>query len=79
MTSTGPSHAGDFDAVHLDYGDTSLVLSASNPMRPNARPTDGPHRGLTGIANRATLFRGLASSGPEPDGRTWRTSVVFPV
>ncbi|MFC0435249.1 sensor histidine kinase [Kutzneria buriramensis] len=65
--------------VTLDYGDTSLVLSASNPMRPDARLADGPHRGLTGIANRATLFRGLASSGPEPDGRTWRTSVVFPL
>jgi signal transduction histidine kinase len=66
-------------AVHLDYGETSLVLSASNPMRADARPTDGPHRGLAGIANRATLFRGLATSGPEPDGRTWRTSVVFPL
>lgn len=65
--------------VRLDYGESSLVLSASNPMPSRARRSDGPHRGLTGIANRATLFRGVASSGPEPDGRTWRTAVVFPL
>jgi len=68
-------------AVRLDYGESSLVLSANNPMPPAARPSDGPHRGrgLAGIANRATMFNGVASSGPEPDGRSWRTSVVFPL
>ena len=66
-------------AVSLDYGESSLVLSASNPMPATARPSDGQHRGLAGIANRAVLFRGVAGSGPEPDGRTWRTAVVFPL
>ena len=66
-------------AVHLDYGESSLVLSASNQMPATAKQSDGLHRGLAGIANRATLFRGVASSGPEPDGRTWRTAVVFPL
>ncbi|GAA3432971.1 sensor histidine kinase [Kutzneria kofuensis] len=66
-------------AVHLDYGETSLVLSASNPMPANARHSDGQQRGLAGIANRVTLFNGVASSGPSADGRTWRTAVVFPL
>lgn len=66
-------------AVHLDYGESSLVLSASNPMPRDARPSDGPHRGrgLAGIANRAGMFKGVASSGPAENG-TWRTAVVFP-
>jgi signal transduction histidine kinase len=66
-------------AVHIDYGKTSLVLSASNPMPANARVSDGQQRGLAGIANRVTLFDGVASSGPSADGRTWRTEVVFPL
>jgi signal transduction histidine kinase len=70
---------GSSVAVRLDYGESSLVLSASNPMPPDTRTSDGPHRGLAGIANRASLFKGVASSGPEPDGRTWRTAVVFPL
>jgi signal transduction histidine kinase len=65
-------------AVHLDYGESSLMLSASNPMHPESRPSDGPHRGLAGIANRAGMFKGVASSGPAEDG-TWRTAVVFPL
>ncbi|WP_052395937.1 hypothetical protein [Kutzneria sp. 744] len=65
--------------MHLDYGETSLALAASNPMPPGARLSDGAHRGLAGIANRATLFDGVASSGPSADGRTWRTAVVFPL
>ncbi|QUQ62453.1 sensor histidine kinase [Kutzneria sp. CA-103260] len=65
-------------AMHLDYGESSLVLSASNPMPSDARVSDGPHRGLAGIANRAGMFKGVASSGPAADG-TWRTAVVFPL
>ncbi|MFI9385773.1 sensor histidine kinase [Kutzneria sp. NPDC052558] len=67
-------------AMDLDYGESSLALTASNPMPPGARPSDGPHRGrgLAGIANRATMFKGVASSGPAADG-SWRTSVVFPL
>ncbi|HTI20419.1 MAG TPA: histidine kinase [Kutzneria sp.] len=64
-------------AMRIDYGETSLVLSTTNPMPAQARRSDGPHRGLAGIANRAGMFGGLADSGPQ-DG-VWRTSVVFPL
>jgi signal transduction histidine kinase len=66
-------------AMRVDYGETSLVLSTTNPMPADARRSDGAHRGLVGIANRAGMFGGVADSGAQDDGRTWRTSVVFPL
>jgi signal transduction histidine kinase len=70
---------GSSVVMRIDYGETSLVLDTSNPMPAEARVSDGQQRGLAGIANRAGMFGGVADSGPEPDGRTWRTSVVFPL
>jgi hypothetical protein len=48
-------------------------------MPADVRRSDGAHRGLVGIANRAGMFGGVADSGSQDDGRTWRTSVVFPL
>jgi signal transduction histidine kinase len=64
-------------AMRIDYGETSLMLSTTNPLPAQARGSDSPHRGLAGIANRAGMFGGVADSGPL-DGM-WRTSVVFPL
>jgi signal transduction histidine kinase len=67
-------------AVTLTYAAKSLELSTVNGIGPVTVPADpGPHRGLVGIRNRVGLFEGDSSSGPEPDGRTWRTTVTFPL
>jgi signal transduction histidine kinase len=66
--------------VDLDYGVEALTLSTVNRIGGQDRAVDqaGPHRGLVGIRNRARLFHGRSGSGPQPDGRTWRTTVTFP-
>lgn len=66
--------------VELAYRDDSLALSTTNrvPALVGARP-DGHRRGLEGIRNRARLFNGVTTCGLEPDGRTWRTAVAFPL
>jgi signal transduction histidine kinase len=66
--------------VELSYRPGSLALTTTNglPARIEAR-VEGHRRGLEGIRNRARLFDGVTTCGPEPDGRTWRTAVAFPL
>jgi signal transduction histidine kinase len=66
--------------VELAYRNGSLALTTTNrlPALVGAR-TEGHRRGLEGIRNRARLFNGVTTCGLEPDGRTWRTAVAFPL
>jgi signal transduction histidine kinase len=66
--------------VELGFRSDSLALSTTNrvPALVGAR-ADGHRRGLEGIRNRARLFDGVTTCGLEPDGRTWRTAVTFPL
>jgi signal transduction histidine kinase len=70
---------GDLSGVEicLAYGPDSLTVTGRNPIGPIAEP--GTRRGLAGIHNRASLFQGHTDSGVEADGRTWRTTVTFPL
>ncbi len=66
--------------VELAYRRDSLALTTTNrlPALVGAR-AEGHRRGLEGIRNRARLFDGVTTCGVEPDGRTWRTAVAFPL
>ncbi|MCS7479276.1 sensor histidine kinase [Umezawaea endophytica] len=66
--------------VELAFRHDSLALSTTNrvPALVGAR-AEGHRRGLEGIRNRARLFDGVTTCGLEPDGRTWRTAVAFPL
>jgi signal transduction histidine kinase len=72
---------GDLSGVDiaLAYGPGSLTLTATNIVGLGGEPGPGPRRGLVGIRNRASMFDGQTGYGLEPDGRTWRTAVVFPL
>ncbi|MDX8033326.1 histidine kinase [Lentzea sp. BCCO 10_0856] len=65
--------------VTLDYTPDSLVIAASNKSGPGNGHSGSVRRGLVGIRNRAGMFAGTTRSGLEPDGRTWRTTVTFPL
>jgi signal transduction histidine kinase len=70
--------------VTLDYTPDSLTVSASNTAGSDTAGSGNGHatsvrRGLVGIRNRAGMFAGTTRSGLEPDGRTWRTVVQFPL
>ncbi|MEO6087453.1 MAG: histidine kinase [Umezawaea sp.] len=66
--------------VELAYRNGSLALTTTNrlPALIGVR-AEGHRRGLEGIRNRARLFNGVTTCGLEPDGRTWRTAVAFPL
>ncbi|HWO62873.1 MAG TPA: histidine kinase [Umezawaea sp.] len=66
--------------VELAFRRDSLALSTANrvPALVGAR-AEGHRRGLEGIRNRARLFDGVTTCGLDPDGRTWRTAVTFPL
>jgi signal transduction histidine kinase len=72
---------GDLSGVEvcLDYQPMSISLSASNPIGDALERGTTPRRGLVGIRNRASMFRGQTVSGPDPGSRTWRTTVTFPL
>jgi signal transduction histidine kinase len=72
---------GDLTGVEicLDYGPESLTVTGRNPIGTAAERGTAPRRGLVGIRNRASMFQGHTDSGVEPDGRTWRTAVTFPL
>jgi signal transduction histidine kinase len=66
--------------VELAYQPGSLALTTTNRLPARVDPrAEGHRRGLEGIRNRARLFDGVTTCGPEPDGRTWRTAVAFPL
>jgi signal transduction histidine kinase len=66
--------------VELAYRPGSLALTTTNRLPARIDPrAEGNRRGLEGIRNRARLFDGVTTCGPEPDGRTWRTAVAFPL
>jgi signal transduction histidine kinase len=68
--------------VELEFQDSCLALTTSNlvaSVASVATRDTGQRRGLDGIRNRARLFNGVTTSGLEPDGRTWRTAVAFPL
>ena len=64
--------------VTLDYAPDSLTVAAQNVAGPGD-DSGSVRRGLVGIRNRAGMFAGTTQSGLEPDGRTWRTVVTFPL
>lgn len=64
--------------VTLDYAPDSLTVAACNVTGPGD-DSGSVRRGLVGIRNRAAMFAGTTRSGLEPDGRTWRTVVTFPL
>ncbi|WP_434443876.1 sensor histidine kinase [Lentzea sp. E54] len=64
--------------VTLEYAPDSLTVAAWN-VAGRGDDSGSVRRGLVGIRNRAAMFAGTARSGLEPDGRTWRTVVTFPL
>ncbi|SDP88363.1 sensor histidine kinase [Lentzea jiangxiensis] len=64
--------------VTLAYEPDSLTVSAENTAG-RGDDSGSVRRGLVGIRNRAAMFAGTTRSGLEPDGRTWRTVVTFPL
>lgn len=64
--------------VTLEYAPDSLTVAACNVTGPGD-DYGSVRRGLVGIRNRAGMFAGTTRSGLEPDGRTWRTVVTFPL
>jgi signal transduction histidine kinase len=72
--------AGGVAEVELRYDPAGLTVTASNPFAAETRVRpDSPHRGLQGIRSRVTMFKGRTRYGPTPDGRTWITTVTFPL
>jgi signal transduction histidine kinase len=79
---------GDGSAVEIElhYQATSVSVIARNGI-PGTAParahTDGEHdgaaRGLAGIRQRAALFDGTVTYGPEPAGDRWETTATFPL
>ncbi|SMC78528.1 sensor histidine kinase [Lentzea albidocapillata] len=64
--------------VILEYAPDSLTVTAQNATGPGD-DSASVRRGLVGIRNRAGMFTGTTRSGLDPDGRTWRTVVTFPL
>ncbi|MFI0424018.1 sensor histidine kinase [Spongiactinospora sp. 9N601] len=81
MLTNALRHGADGVAeVDLRYDPLGLTVTTSNPLVTGNRVRpDSPHRGLQGIRSRVTMFAGSTSYGPAPDGRTWITSVTFPL
>jgi signal transduction histidine kinase len=82
---------GDGSAVEVElrYHEASVSLTARNGLSP-AMPAPPPNqhpiserresgRGLEGIRNRAAIFDGTLTYGPDPEGRTWETTATFPL
>lgn len=65
--------------VTLEYAPDSVTITSSNIAAPGNGHAGSVRRGLVGIRNRAGMFAGTTRSGLEPDGRTWRTVVTFPL
>ncbi|WP_112274282.1 sensor histidine kinase [Lentzea terrae] len=65
--------------VTLEYAPDSLTITAANTTGAGNGHSGAVRRGLVGIRNRAGMFAGTTRSGLEPDGRTWRTVVKFPL
>nr|AKQ20683.1 hypothetical protein [uncultured bacterium] len=65
--------------VTLEYGRDALTVTAENAVGSGNGHSGSVRRGLVGIRNRAGIFAGTTQSGLEPDGRTWRTVVTFPL
>ncbi|MBM7862252.1 signal transduction histidine kinase [Lentzea nigeriaca] len=65
--------------VTLDYAPDSLTITSSNLTGSGNGHSGSVRRGLVGIRNRAGMFAGTTRSGLDPDGRTWRTIVTFPL
>jgi signal transduction histidine kinase len=72
---------GDLSGVDISlvYSSDSLTLTADNLVGTATEPSPAPRRGLVGIRNRASMFQGQTGYGLRADGRTWRTTVVFPL
>ncbi|WP_089924804.1 sensor histidine kinase [Lentzea albida] len=64
--------------VTLDYAPDSLTVASENTAG-SGDDSGSVRRGLVGIRNRAGMFDGRTRSGLDPDGRTWRTTVTFPL
>ncbi|WP_394619587.1 sensor histidine kinase [Lentzea sp. JNUCC 0626] len=64
--------------VTLEYAPDSLTIAAEN-VAGRGDDSGAVRRGLVGIRNRAGMFAGTTRSGLDPDGRTWRTVVTFPL
>ncbi|WP_158889144.1 sensor histidine kinase [Amycolatopsis anabasis] len=66
--------------IELDYGDTEVGATVTNPAPPAGAPRPltgtGAGYGLTGVAERAELAGGTLAAGPEAGG--WRMSVRIP-
>ncbi|SEQ89935.1 Signal transduction histidine kinase [Lentzea xinjiangensis] len=68
-TGTGTNGTGTNRTGTARTGTARTGTARTGPVR----------RGLVGIRNRAGMFGGTTHSGLEPDGRTWRTVVTFPL
>ncbi|MFI6096398.1 sensor histidine kinase [Lentzea sp. NPDC051213] len=65
--------------VTLEYAPDSFTIAAENSAGSGNGHSSSVRRGLVGIRNRAGMFAGTTHSGLDPDGRTWRTVVAFPL
>ncbi|MBO3676249.1 histidine kinase [Streptomyces sp. NEAU-YJ-81] len=78
MLTNALRHGDGHVDITLDYGTSSITVTAVNPIVvPKRLVEDSPHRGLEGINSRAGMFNGSASYGPVHGGTDWKTTVTF--
>lgn len=71
--------------IELCFGDNSVSVTTRNGIpaeadsRDRARKRGGGARGLAGIRQRAALFSGTVSYGPDAAGNYWETVAAFPL
>ncbi|CAN5143872.1 histidine kinase [soil metagenome] len=81
---TNARRHGDGTLIDIDlrYTQETVSLRAHNTIQPAApdhsAASDRSGRGLAGIRQRASMFGGTVSHGPDAAGHQWETLVVFP-
>jgi signal transduction histidine kinase len=70
--------------LHYEAASVSVVARNGVPLTvPTGPPADGGHnadaRGLAGLRQRAALFDGTVTYGPQPSGNRWETTATFPI
>ncbi|MGW0520690.1 sensor histidine kinase [Crossiella sp. NPDC003009] len=67
--------------VALEFREGALELTTRNTVaaKTTRDPESSGRRGLAGIRSRAGMFDGVTTYGVTEDGRTWQTSVTFPL
>ncbi|WP_327141921.1 sensor histidine kinase [Nocardia sp. NBC_01327] len=72
-------HGREPARLEIGYRPTRVEVRGANPIAAAARASEGVHRGLDGIRQRAELFGGTAQFGPDRTGERWDIVVSVPI